>query len=194
MRGKRLSIGLSATLAFFTVTMFATSTYAGTEQVLYSFNNNGTDGYNSAAGLIFDAAGNLYGTTKYGGSDYGCGTVFELIKPATNGGSWSEETLYSFDPSCKDGGHPTTGLIFDGAGNLYGTAGGIVFELTPPGWTEKILYTFPGDAYPLASLIFDAAGNLYGTTDGGGTYDDGTVFELIRPGHKGRELDEQDSS
>ena len=71
MRGKRLSIGLRAALAIIAATLFVTSTWAQThEQVLHNFNNNGTDGYYPRAGLIFDGAGNLYGTTEYGG-DYG---------------------------------------------------------------------------------------------------------------------------
>jgi uncharacterized repeat protein (TIGR03803 family) len=78
MRGKRLSIGLRAALAIFTVTLLVTSTWAATnEKVLHSFNFNGTDGAYPVAGLIFDAAGNLYGTTVRGGTGSD-GTVFEL--------------------------------------------------------------------------------------------------------------------
>jgi uncharacterized repeat protein (TIGR03803 family) len=164
-----------------------------TEQVLHSFNNNGADGSLPAAGLIFDAAGNLYGTTVNGGTGsncvLGCGTVFELTPAA--GGGWTEQVLHSFNNNGADGSTPFAGLIFDAAGNLYGTtfAGGTygygtVFELTPAaggGWTETVLHNFgngtDGTA-PYAGLIFDAAGNLYGTTSYGGTYNYGTVFEL----------------
>ena len=100
------------------------------------------------AGLIFDAAGNLYGTTYYGGI-HGAGTVFELSPTA--GGGWTEKVLHSFG-SGTDGQCPYAGLIFDAAGNLYGTTdgggihgGGTVFELTPTGgggWTEKVLHSF----------------------------------------------------
>src|ERR1017187_704147 len=155
-----------------------------TETVLHSFNNNGTDGYEPLAGLIFDAAGNLYGTTYVGGS-YGYGTAFELT-PA-GGGTWNEKVLYSF-ASGSTAFYLTSGLIFDGAGNLYGTTlggqGGSVFELTPTaggGWTEKVLHSFGNGTDgedPQAGLIFDAAGNLYGTTIAGGTYGGGTAFEL----------------
>ena len=176
MRGKRLSIGLRAALAIFAATLFMTSTWAAAqEKVLHSFNNNGTDGLSPDAGLIFDAAGNLYGTT-YAGGTYNYGTVFELTPAA--GGGWTEKVLHSFSNG-TDGGYPVAGLIFDAAGNLYGTTYrggtygcGTVFELTPAAggsWTEKVLYSFGNGtdgAYPDAGLIFDAAGNLYGTTPG----------------------------
>ncbi len=160
-----------------------------TEKVLWSF-GNGTDGTSPAAGLIFDAAGNLYGTTQTGGTN-GAGMVFELT-PA-GGGSWTEKVLYSFGNG-TDGEQPAAGLIFDAAGNLYGTTAfggtsskGTVFELTPAGggnWTEKVLLRFnvTGGANPQAGLIFDAAGNLYGTTFGGGAYNLGTLFELTPAG------------
>ncbi|MGA2904008.1 MAG: choice-of-anchor tandem repeat GloVer-containing protein [Candidatus Korobacteraceae bacterium] len=199
MRGKKFSMGLRA-LAIFAVTLLVTSTWAATrewnEKVLHSFNNNGVDGAEPYAGLIFDAAGNLYGTTGNGGVNAG-GTVLELT-PA-GGGNWAETVLYSFcsQTNCTDGANPSASLIFDAAGNLYSTtdAGGTygdgtVFELTPTaggGWTEQVLHSFNNNgtdgAYPYAGLIFDATGNLYGTTLNGGTYqcvDEGcgTVFEL----------------
>ena len=198
MQGKRLSIGSRAALAIFTATLFVTSTLAAAqERVLHNF--NGTDGDVPAAGLIFDNNGNLYGTTSQGGTgncyngygDIHCGTVFELSP--IQGGGWTETVLYSFNwnGNGTDGTAPLAGLIFDAAGNLYGTtynggtsADGTVFELTPAAggtWTEKVLWSFgngtDGTA-PLAGLIFDAAGNLYGTTVSGGTYGNGTVFEL----------------
>jgi uncharacterized repeat protein (TIGR03803 family) len=194
MRGKRLSIGLRAALAIFTVTLLVTSTWAATpwnEKVLHSF--NGTDGA-SPNGLIFDAAGNLYGTT-FQGSTYGDGTVFELTP--TGGGGWTEKVLHNFSGYPGDGSRPLADLIFDAAGNLYGTTeeggtyglpfgSGTVFEVTPQaggGWTETVLYAFCSQdcndgGGPEAGLIFDAAGNLYGTTVGGGTYRGGAVFEL----------------
>jgi uncharacterized repeat protein (TIGR03803 family) len=160
-----------------------------TEKGLWSF-GNGTDGTSPAAGLIFDAAGNLYGTTQTGGTNGG-GMVFELT-PA-GGGTWTEKVLYNFGNG-TDGEQPAAGLIFDAAGNLYGTTAfggtsskGTVFELTPAGggtWTEKVLFRFnvTGGANPQAGLIFDAAGNLYGTTFGGGAYNLGTLFELTPAG------------
>jgi uncharacterized repeat protein (TIGR03803 family) len=171
------------------------------EKVLHSFELNGSDGAYLYSGLIFDAAGNLYGTTYMGGinscDNLGCGTVFELTP---NGdGSWTETVLYSFR-SEDDGTNPTAGLIFDGAGNLYGTTpgGGLHYCYGPPGcgtafqlsprpgggWSERLIHIFytsgtHDGSQPWAGLIFDAAGNLYGTTTGGGIHRGGTVFELI---------------
>jgi uncharacterized repeat protein (TIGR03803 family) len=165
-----------------------------TETVLYSFGSNSTDGTNPQGNLIFDAVGNLYGTTELGGA-YRFGTVFELTP--TSGG-WTEKLLHSFRGSVtKDGYAPLAGLAFDGK-NFYGTTQlggaynyGVVFELVPTksgGWSEKVLHTFKnkkGDgAYPYASLILDATGNLYSTTSAGGTNGGGTVFELT-PGTGG---------
>jgi uncharacterized repeat protein (TIGR03803 family) len=175
-----------------------------TETILYGF-QGGSDGWLPSSGLIFDHAGNLYGTTRYGGAD-NYGTVFEL-SPNGNG-KWRETVLYSF-LSSPDGEAPQ-GLIFDGSGNLYGaTAGGglsqcyhgdpcgTIFELSPNGsggWTETIIYLFQGglDSFsPNGRLIFDSSGNLYGTTadNGGGgcTLGDGcgTAFELSPNGSGG---------
>jgi uncharacterized repeat protein (TIGR03803 family) len=169
------------------------------ERILHEFTNNGTDGYSPFAGLIFDTAGNLYGTTNLGGTSGFGGTVFELTPTA--GGNWTERVLYNFcsQSNCADGGGPYASLIFDAAGNLYGTTGsggafggGTVFELAPTGgvWTESVLHSFtrqgPGGSLPNASLVFDAAGNLYGTTVFGGAGNCktagetgcGVVFEL----------------
>jgi hypothetical protein len=168
-----------------------------TESVLYSFCplTNCADGENPAAGLIFDTAGNLYGTTPGGGhlgcGDIwpGCGVVFKLTPNAN--GSWTESVLYKFCSltSCADGAAPFAGLIFDGAGNLYGTTvaggfnnGGTAFKLKPHtdgSWTESLLYRENNGLIPEAGLIFDAAGNLYGTTTQGGINGyDGVVFKL----------------
>jgi len=157
------------------------------EKILHNFNRTG-DGNFPYGTLIFDAAGNLYGTTTQGGS-YGWGTVFELTPGA--GGNWTETVLHNFNNDAIGGYYPYSSLIFDAAGNLYGTTeaggtyeGGTVFELTAAGgnWTETVLHSFNNngsDGYlPLGSLILDDAGNLYGTTDEGGTTGYGTVFEV----------------
>ena len=146
--------------------------------MLYSFCSlaSCSDGDLPNAGLIFDQAGNLYGTTFFGGS-VDSGTVFEL-KPNTNG-SWTENVLHSFctGGGCGDGSHPSADLIFDRDGNLYGTAGaggsqgaGVVFELANGGSTFAI-HDFTGHqdgGNPESHLILDGAGNLYGTTLAGG--------------------------
>jgi uncharacterized repeat protein (TIGR03803 family) len=164
------------------------------EKVLYSFGTNPKDGMTPNGGLVFDNAGNLYGTTGYMPSNNcpECGIVFEL-SPSSSG-PWTETILYQFCslPNCADGQSPRAGVIFDASGNLYGTTKygganqhGTVFKLAPPSapggsWTETVLWSFndkDGDA-PVAKLTWDASGNLYGTTLGGGTTALGTVFEL----------------
>lgn len=218
--------------------------HAQSFKVIYSF-TGGADGANPYSGVVFDAAGNLYGTTA-GGGDRGCfngtcGVAFEL---SPGPGGWSDATLHIFTGG-SDGGNPADSLISDTAGNLYGTtlAGGVTckqqdygcgtaFELSPGGWTETMLYSFPGSVgygpsvgltsdkhghlystlptgqvYELikgtsgwkektlytftfcgkdesgsetvAPLILDAAGNLYGTTSACGSFNGGTVFELL---------------
>jgi uncharacterized repeat protein (TIGR03803 family) len=106
-----------------------------TEKVLHSFDENGVDGYDPWAGLVLDAAGNLYGTTLGGGAS-SCGVVFKLT-PAS-GGSWTEKIMHSFTSEPTDGCAPRAGLTFDASGNIYGTTnaggangGGTVFEITP---------------------------------------------------------------
>jgi uncharacterized repeat protein (TIGR03803 family) len=152
-----------------------------TESVLYSF-TGGADGGSPRGGLIFDAAGNLYGTTNFV-----WGSAFKLHP--NQDGTWSLITLYPFCSvsGCTDGAYPTASMIFDRAGNLYGTTSeygntecgnmflgcGVVFQLAPHpdgSWTENVLHTFGcGDGNnPFAGLVFDAAGNLYGTTAVGG--------------------------
>lgn len=170
-----------------------------TETILYNFSNNGTDGY-APGGLIFDASGNLYGTTFLGGTgvcknNTSCGTVFELSPTA--GGGWTETILHNFGGT--DGFGPNAGLIVDASGNLYGTtlyggtgtcpmvgyACGTVFELLPKAggsWTEKVLHSFNDNGKdgfsPVSGVIFDTVGNLYGTTNRGGIDGHGTVFKL----------------
>jgi uncharacterized repeat protein (TIGR03803 family) len=183
----------------------------GNETVLYSFCPTGeyfncTDG-NFPNAVIQDAAGNLYGTTFYGGA--GLGVVFKLAPPAQEGGAWTESVLYSFTGGA-DGGLPYASVIQDAAGNLYGTTSvggdqcsllgtcGVVFKLAPPAqeggaWTETVLYSFLGGTdggFPVGGVIQDAAGTLYGTTLFGGLdssycgFSCGVVFKLDNSGNE----------
>src|SRR5258708_5575989 len=169
---RRFSMGLNAIVAIFATTLIVTATAAQQETVLHTFRQNAKDGVWSFASLIFDASGNLYGTTSYGGA-YNQGTVFELSPEP--GGGWTEKVLHSFGNG-KDGVLPFASLVFDVFGNLYGTTSsggdgscvgltpgcGLVFELKPGAggsWTEKILHNFNNngtDGYnPNSGLIFE---------------------------------------
>jgi len=165
-----------------------------TESVLYDF-TGGLDGSVPAAPLIIDAQGDLYGTALYGGT--GWGVVFKLTP--NSGGTWTQSVLYTF-AGTPDLGHAEGNVIFDAAGNLYGTAyeggsakcgGGCggVFKLAPSQngtWTESVLHRFNGadGADPQGGLVFDANGDLYGATvwsghfGGCGNNRCGTIFEL----------------
>jgi uncharacterized repeat protein (TIGR03803 family) len=145
--------------------------------------------------MIFDAAGNLYGTTGRGGA-FAFGTVFELTPVS---GSWTETILYNFAGG-NDGAEPESSLAFDSSGNLYGTtfAGGgtqgcvehgcgTVFKLTSGAggqWTESLFRLNPNLAtlgiQPAAPVLLDAANNVYGTTTGGGSYGTGVVFRITQ--------------
>lgn len=163
-----------------------------TESLIYAFPADGKSGSLPYAGLIFDHAGNLYGTTSGGGTE-NSGTVFKL--KANSDGSWTESVLFSFCApySCHDGSYPLAAVIFDQAGNLYGTTSqggdtnsGTAFKLTPKAdgtWTESVLHSFcsgkcTDGSYLQGGLILDQTGNLYGTAYGGGANGGGTVFKL----------------
>lgn len=177
------------------------------EQDIYAF-TGGSDGGVSEANLVFDAAGNLYGTTVYGGSTgcpggYGCGVVFEV---SSGQSGWSETVLHTF--SATDGAYPQGSVTFDRHGNLYSTTSyggsgscnvryeppgcGTVFRLQPgtTGWKENVLYNFDGGndgGTPLAAVIMDGRGDLLGTTFQGGSGGEGVVFELAPSGHSWKE-------
>jgi uncharacterized repeat protein (TIGR03803 family) len=153
----------------------------GTETVLHSFANSGTDGYEPNGGLALDSAGNLYGSTSAGGT-----SVFGIIfKIAPSG---AESVLFNFN---GDGLLWTSpGLALDSHGNLYGTSSGdgaipgVVFQLAPSG-VMTFLHLFPGypaagdGTFPQGGLLLAANGSLYGTTSGGEvSSNSGTVFEL----------------
>jgi uncharacterized repeat protein (TIGR03803 family) len=175
-----------------TVFELAKTTSGWKEEILFSFDTDGSgaSGLEPSGGLIFDSAGNLYGTTLYGGVGGGYGTVFQLTP--TSGENWNETVLYNFQPDQYNRCSPGAGLVMDSAGNLYGTtwwggsaSNGSVFKLKPSGdgaWTYILLYTFGGyptdGLIPNSNLLFDAKGNLYGTTGWGGSGAGGTVFEI----------------
>jgi uncharacterized repeat protein (TIGR03803 family) len=191
MTSKKVPSGVNAILALFALAALLTSTHAAAQReiVLHSF--TGADGAFPSAGLVFDRAGNLYGTTE-AGDLYNGGNAFELSPPKT-GTIWPENILHSMSGSSTDGANSWSGLTLDSAGNLYGSTaagglygGGTVFELMPNTggqWTEKILHNFNQNgidgSYPVSGVIFDAAGNLYGTASGGGPGGQGIVYSLI---------------
>jgi uncharacterized repeat protein (TIGR03803 family) len=162
---------------------------AWTPAILTTF-NGAPSGARPAGNLVFDADGNLYGTTTAGGS--GDGTVFELIPPAKAEPPWTLKTIFQFGGT--NGTEPYAGPLIDSAGNLYGTAAeggksndGLVYRLNKPAagkstWTETILADFSGKdgTYPFAALA--AAGDvLYGVTQNGGAQGNGNVFQLAPP-------------
>jgi len=160
-----------------------------TDTILYGF-AGGSDGtYPISADVVFDSAGNIYGTTPTGG-DSNNGTVYEL---SPSNGGWAEKVLYSF-PGQPDGASPTSGVILDPGGNLYGVTYlggalnlGAIYELSPHGdtWTETVLHSFIGGVqgcFPFGGLTFDAHGNLIGTTGGGCLAGGASVFMLSPAG------------
>ncbi len=165
-----------------------------TETILHSF-AGGSDGAYPLYRVVFDASGNLYGTTQGGGNpecNGGCGVIFKL-SPTASG--WTESVIYSFT-GLADGSRPAS-LIFDASGNLFGAAigggnltscsngCGTIFRLTPVvgGWRFGRLYAFQnaGGANPV-SITLDPAGNIYGVTENGGiACSCGVAFKLTKP-------------
>jgi uncharacterized repeat protein (TIGR03803 family) len=176
---------------------------------LYAF-QGGADGQTPMGAVTVGPDGSLYGTTEFGGPTHsvcyiGCGTVFNLKPPPTRPVSafspWVKTIIYPF--SFGDGAFPLSEVIFDAAGNLYGTTYGgelggdcdgapcsscgfncgMAYELTPTqnGWVNTVLFNFNDDtgSNPSAGLVFDNAGNLYGVTPAGGLGGLGTVFQLV---------------
>ncbi len=135
------------------------------------------------AGVIFDRAGNLYGTTTLDGTN-GAGFIFQLTPGQ---GGWQMNTVYNFDSTAFN---PFSNVVMDSAGNLYGTltegsncGAGCVFELSPSGgnWNFNVLYAVPDcsqSCYPTSGVVMDAAGNLYGTLTMGNPNNAGGVYKL----------------
>jgi uncharacterized repeat protein (TIGR03803 family) len=161
---------------------------SGKLKLLYSFQGGG-DGANPYAEVTRDAAGNLYGTTYYGGAA-NAGVVYKL-EP-----SGQEMVMYAFTGG-PDGGSPYAGVVLDAAGNLYGTTYlggmyaratnlGVVYKVSPSG-QETVLYSFmgaPDGANPYGGVTLDSAGNLYGTTYTGGTDGLGVIYMLSAAGQE----------
>lgn len=166
-------------------------------QVLYNFGHFAGDAFNPNAGLL--ANGPVYYGVGSGGTNFS-GAVFQLTPPARRGKPWTETILYSFaERFSGDAAIPSSELIMDNQGNLYGTAllggandVGAVYELSPPvvaggPWTEKVLFSFSGTdgSSPFGRLLLDANGTLYGTASGGGAGEAGAVFQLAPPAAPG---------
>jgi uncharacterized repeat protein (TIGR03803 family) len=167
--------------------VFKIDAATGNETILHYF-AGGTDGANPNAGVVRDAAGNLYGTTRYGGKGCygrGCGTVFEIS--ATG----QETILYRFG-DFPDGASPLGGVALDSSGNIYGTTwlGGVyslgtVFRLDSSG-QETVLHSFAGasdGANPIGGPVLDKAGNLYGATSAGGPHF-GILYKIDTSGNE----------
>jgi uncharacterized repeat protein (TIGR03803 family) len=168
----------------------ASSAQAATEKVLYTFTGqkDGDRGW-PEAGLAFDAQDNLFGTTSYWD-----GNVFELT-PSADG--WTQTVIHEFGRTNSDGSYPLAKVVFDAAGNLYGTTSyggdanswGTVYQLKPSGgtWIETVLCTHDclGDSYPEAEVTLDKAGRIFSAAAGNPTFGGlGSVFELA-PGFDG---------
>jgi uncharacterized repeat protein (TIGR03803 family) len=156
---------------------------AWTETILHSFSLS-SDGFGPWDAVTVDRAGNIYGTTRNGGAG-GLGTVFMLTRA---NGQWEETILHSF--TGPDGADPTSSVVLDTLGNVYGTTvgggaggGGVIFELSPSpsGWIQTILRSFAfgpfGDDL-WAGVTIDSSARLWGVGTGGGGRNAGTAFVL----------------
>ena len=166
-----------------------------TESILYNFSGTNGDGYYPESQLVFDAKGNLYGTTVYGGAKGG-GTVYQL-KPA-KGGKWTYGVIYSFAGGATDGYYPQYGALLVGKGGyFYGTTlyggssynAGTVYELFEARgvWVEKVIYAFTAGRageYLYDGVTADSKGTLYGTTYQGGLNNYGVVYRLTQAKNK----------
>ena len=191
-------VSLALTLAL----AIGPSATAQTFRVIHTFSGSG-DGSTPNATMVTDQAGNLYGTTSYGGAQSGfagSGIVFKLVQ---RNSSWVLTSLYTFQGG-SDGAYPGAPVVIAPNGTLYGTTSlggnpgcpagkgcGTVYQLRPQStvcrsilcpWTKTVLYSFSGGtdgANPAyGQLLLDPSGNIYGTTGGGGDVGSGVVYEL----------------
>ena len=178
-------LGCSFLLALIGAQMAQAQTYA--YKMLHRFNGVPTDGADpGSAGVVLDSAGNLYGTTQFGGNgacQLGCGVVYKLNKAG------KETVLYNFTGGA-DGANPYAGVVLDSSGNLYGTTPfggarnkGVVFKVDASGHEAALLrFTGSNGHAPYAGVVLDSVGNLYGTTYYGGGEDVGVVYQLSTSG------------
>jgi uncharacterized repeat protein (TIGR03803 family) len=159
------------------------------ESILYSFSSATGVYSNSAATAAMDSQGNIYGV----GSDQlcSCGVVYKL---ARTGSGWILSVLHEFVGGASDGQSPSSGLIQDASGKMYGTTSyggpnnyGVVFQLSlnsDGSWTYSVLYEFGSNGgytdgqQPIGPIAIDSVGNIYGATQYGGEYSYGSVFKL----------------
>jgi uncharacterized repeat protein (TIGR03803 family) len=182
IRLQAASAAFALAVAFLPVVLSAQSKRTRTFATLYSFKHARRDGAVPLAGVIKDRNGDLYGTTSAGGPYGNWGTVFKLDKTG------NETVVHKFRQG-PNGYYPSTALIEDRSGNLYGTTGGdysyygTIFRMTADG-KQTVLYRFSGgaDGADPSKLLRDADGNFYGTTFAGGASDWGTVFKLDKHG------------
>jgi uncharacterized repeat protein (TIGR03803 family) len=169
----------------------------------------GQDGFTPVAGVVFDSAGNMYGTTSGGGALLYSGTGYGIVWEITNTGIYKD--LHDFGgpvtnsngKAGRDGGEPFCNVSIDSEGNLYGTTttgglydsnlgegGGIVWEIAKSG-VYKDIHDFGGPvsnpagidgADPNCGTTFDSSGNMFGTTTYGGANDGGIAWEITKAG------------
>ena len=154
--------------------------------LLYAFKGQPDAGF-PYGGLAMDTRGNLYGTTYYDGAN-DLGSVYRLSRQS---GVWRESVLYSFKGGA-DGSSSISNLVFDAAGNMYGTTSeggagcscGVIFKMTPGTngkWTESIAYRFQGQPDPgfaYNGMVVDSKGNFYGATVHGGSGNEGAIYQF----------------
>jgi uncharacterized repeat protein (TIGR03803 family) len=168
----------------------------GTETILHTFTNSGSDGGNPSGSLIMDSAGNLYGTTQAGGGTLGGGTVYKLDN------SGVETILITFSVLSPNPAGPSAGVIMDSRGDLFGTTqnggianDGVVFELTPSdtlAFSTSLVISPTNGGVTSAGLVLDKKGSVYGTTQQGGSCNIftgafvgcGVVFKVDKSGNE----------
>jgi uncharacterized repeat protein (TIGR03803 family) len=194
---RAIPAGISAVVRILAIVVLMASpcAFAQSLTTLYSFGSQPHDGADPMSGIVFDKAGNIFGSAAIDGSQHGDGTVFELVRPDHPDGSWNRVAVHEFHGT-PDGSLPESLPVLTASGKLFGTtwSGGVmnlgtVFASIPPAtadgsWTTKILYSFGsfrGDGLNPNNGMISAHGSLFGVTSGGGIGRRGTVFMLTPP-------------